>query len=217
MTARRVGWSLLFLAALPVGGAVGQLAQEPAEQSPAVAAESGDATAAEVGRLVVDPANGPMRLEVSLDERKLRVIQADSVLKSYPVAIGKAAHPTPRGKFGIRRVIWNPRWVPPNVGWARGKKARGPGDPNNPMGRVKLFFQEPDYYVHGTNNEESLGEAASHGCVRMANDDIVELARVVMENGGESRPPAWYTRVLNYVRSTSEVRLSEPVTLTVVR
>ena len=47
-----------------------------------------------------------------------------------------------RGDFSVRRVIWNPRWVPPNSKWARGKKPMGPG-PDNPMGRVKIFFKEP--------------------------------------------------------------------------
>ena len=171
--------------------------------------------AAAPGTLVADPAAGPLRLEVSLGDRVIRVLQRDSVLRSYPVAIGKPEHPTPRGQFAIRRVIWNPGWIPPAVAWARGKRARQPGDPENPMGRVKLFFSEPDYYIHGTNREESLGRAESHGCVRMANEDIVELARVVMQHGGEPRPADWFSRVVEYVRATREVKLSLPVDVTV--
>jgi lipoprotein-anchoring transpeptidase ErfK/SrfK len=156
-------------------------------------------------------ARGPLRLEVSLADRRLYVYQGGLELRSYPVAVGKHQHPTPQGEFRIRRVIWNPRWVPPKVGWARGKKPMGPGEPGNPMGRVKMFFQEPDYYIHGTNNEESLGEAASHGCVRMANEDIVSLAQLVMEHGGQPREPNWFQKILNRVRRSQEVRLPEPV------
>ena len=159
---------------------------------------------------------GPIRLEVDVSDRILRVIAADSVVKIYTVAVGASAHPTPRGSFSIRRVIWNPRWVPPNVPWARGKTPKEPGDPNNPMGRAKLFFMEPDYYIHGTENQASLGRAESHGCVRMANSDIVELAQMVMEHGGQPRPQSWFHRVLNVVRRTSEVQLSTPVSVVVV-
>ena len=159
---------------------------------------------------------GPIRLEVDISDRLLRVIAADEVVKTYTVAVGASAHPTPRGSFAIRRLIWNPRWVPPNAAWARGKTPKGPGDPGNPMGRVKLFFSEPDYYIHGTENQASLGRAESHGCVRMANSDVVELAQLVMEHGGEPRPQSWFQRILAMVRSSSEVRLSNPVSVIVV-
>lgn len=153
----------------------------------------------------------PLRLEVSLSERALSVYQGEELVKQYPVAVGKPAHPTPNGSFQIQRVIWNPRWVPPDAQWARGKQPRAPGDPLNPMGRVKMFFRTPDYYIHGTHQEDSLGQAESHGCVRMRNPDVIELAQLVMQHGGEPREPGWFQRVLNRVRSTSEVRLSQPV------
>src|SRR5687768_4839133 len=89
-----------------------------------------------------------IRLEVDLSERQLHVIEGGEVVQTYPVAIGKPSYPTPKGSFNIRRIIWNPRWVPPDSKWAKNKRARGPGDPANPMGRVKIFFSEPDYYIH---------------------------------------------------------------------
>ena len=142
--------------------------------------------------------------------------QGDELTRSYPVAIGQDRYPTPTGEFRIARVIWNPRWVPPESEWAKDETAKEPGDPGNPMGKVKIFFQDPDYYIHGTDAEDSLGEAASHGCLRMANADVVELARMVMEHGGENRSPNWFQRIINFVRSTEEVRLSEPIPLRVV-
>ena len=111
----------------------------------APAATGGDSSAA--------APSGPLVLEVSLSERTLRAVQGGTELARYPVAVGQPEHPTPQGEFGIRRIIWNPRWVPPRVPWARGKTPKEPGDPDNPMGRVKMFFQEPDYYIHGTSNE----------------------------------------------------------------
>src|SRR5688572_10249507 len=81
-----------------------------------------------------------LRLEVDLSARTLHVIEGGEVTQSYPVAIGKPSYPTPKGNFRIRRIIWNPRWVPPDSKWARNKTAKGPGEAGNPMGRVKIFF-----------------------------------------------------------------------------
>lgn len=190
-----------FLAGLMVGGA-GAVVQ-PAEAKAAVQ-NLAPATERDDFSIVVD-----------LSDRMLYVMDGEEVSREYRVAIGKPRHPTPRGSFNVRRLIWNPRWVPPDADWAREKRAREPGDPRNPMGRVKIFFQSPDYYIHGTRETDSLGEAESHGCIRMRNSDVIELARMVMENGGASRSPGWFQRVINRVRSTQEVRLSQPVQMRV--
>lgn len=154
-------------------------------------------------------------ITVDLSDRRLRMMIGDEEVASYPVAIGKDGHTTPTGTFRVRRMIWNPSWVPPDEPWARGRKPTPPGDPNNPMGRVKIFFAEPDYYIHGTSDEASIGRAASHGCLRMSNEDVIELAKLVMEHGGETRPPNWFRRVLNRVTDTQEVRLATPVPMRV--
>jgi lipoprotein-anchoring transpeptidase ErfK/SrfK len=160
-------------------------------------------------------ATAAIQLEVDLSDRMLHVIQGGEVTQSYPVAIGKPSYPTPRGSFRIRRIIWNPRWVPPDSKWARNKTAKGPGDPANPMGRVKIFFSEPDYYIHGTREVDSLGAAESHGCLRMRNSDVIELAQKVMAAGGQPVKQSFVRRVINRVRSTQEVRLSRPVPISV--
>lgn len=156
-----------------------------------------------------------MRLQVDLSERRLYVIENGEVSSSYPVAIGKPSYPTPRGTYNIRRIIWNPRWVPPDSKWAKNKTAKGPGEPGNPMGRVKIFFSEPDYYIHGTREVDSLGEAESHGCVRMRNADVISVAKRVMAAGGKPVKQSFVRSVINRVRSTREVRLSTPVPIEV--
>jgi len=88
---------------------------------------------------------------------------------------------TPRGSFEITRVEWNPWWIPPKSPWAAKEKITPPG-PDNPMGKVKLNFNEL-YFVHGSPFELSIGTAASHGCVRVKNADAIELARLVHEYG----------------------------------
>ena len=157
-----------------------------------------------------------LSIRVDLSARELSVIEDGAVTDVYPVAIGKPSYPTPTGAFKIRRIIWNPRWVPPDSEWARNKQPREPGDPANPMGKVKIFFSEPDYYIHGTHETDSLGQAESHGCLRMRNSDVLTLARRVMNAGGKPVSPSWVRRMVNRIRSTREVRLSAPVVVSIV-
>jgi len=157
-----------------------------------------------------------LRGRIDVSARKLYLEKDGEVIRTFDVAVGTSSHPTPRGSFTMRRVIWNPRWVPPDAAWARGKKAREPGDPRNPMGRVKVFFKEPDYYIHGTNEAGSIGTAASHGCVRMLNGDVIEFAKTLMEHGGAPVEPGLIQRLINRARSTREVRLTQPIPLRVV-
>lgn len=174
-----------------------------------------DGQAAAAQNLASATASGAFSITVDLSDRMLYVMEGEEVVREYRVAVGQPRHPTPTGSFSVRRLVWNPRWVPPDAEWAREKRAREPGDPRNPMGRVKIFFRAPDYYIHGTRETDTLGQAESHGCIRMRNSDVVELARMVMENGGEARSPGWFQRVINRVRSTVDVRLSRSVPLRV--
>jgi lipoprotein-anchoring transpeptidase ErfK/SrfK len=153
---------------------------------------------------------GTLELHVDVSGRELRTVLDGDEVRRYDIAVGKDDYPTPTGQFRIRKVIWNPSWVPPDSKWARNKSPKPPGHPQNPMKRVKMFFQEPDYYIHGTADDDSLGRAASHGCIRMDEEDATELAQLVMAHGGQPRPLPWYRRIFKR-RSTKVVLLSEPV------
>ena len=151
-----------------------------------------------------------LRLQVDLSERELVAILDGEELRRFTVAVGKDSYPTPQGNFKIRKVIFNPAWKPPDSKWAKGKTAKPPGHPENPMKLVKMFFQEPDYYIHGTGDRNSLGEAESHGCVRMSTNDVEELTRLVMEHGGKPMPEPWYRRIFRR-KTTKVVYLEMPV------
>lgn len=185
--------------------ATGMLVGGGGAATQAAAAERAETAAAQDGFHII----------VDLSDRMLYVTEDGETVREYQVAIGKPAHPTPTGSFRVNRLVWNPRWVPPDAEWARNRRPREAGDPRNPMGKVKIFFRAPDYYIHGTRETDSLGQAESHGCVRMRNADVIELARMVMENGGERRDAGWFRGVINRVRSTTDVRLSQPVSLRV--
>jgi len=137
-----------------------------------------------------------IRLKADLSDKILYVEQGGKVVKTYTFADGSAKYPTPKGTFKVGKVIWNPAWIPPDSKWARKKTAKDPGHPDNPMKLVKIFFKEPDYYIHGTDQLESIGSAASHGCLRMDPADAAELAIRVMEASGAPKNPDWYQNAM---------------------
>jgi lipoprotein-anchoring transpeptidase ErfK/SrfK len=117
------------------------------------------------------------RLEISLSRRKVTLYQENTPVKSYPIAIGRKGWETPTGNFQVMQMIQNPKWIHPFTG----EVVLG-GDPENPLGRYWIGFwtNGRDWIgFHGTPNPESVGTAASHGCIRMYNKDVEELFRQV--------------------------------------
>ena len=161
--------------------------------------------------------DGRVSLRADLSSRTLSVIGNDGVIKTFNVAIGTPNYPTPTGTYTIRKIVWNPSWNPPDSKWARKETAKGPGEKGNPMKVAKIFFKEPDYYIHGTGQVNSLGSAASHGCLRMHPDEVAELSQFLMNNGGQAREEGWFSRVIHMRWRTHTVYLSQPITLVVSR
>ena len=146
------------------------------------------------------PAAPPLQLVLNIPATRLDVFRGDSLLASFPVSVGRPGHETPTGSYRITHIVWNPWWHPPDRQWARGLKPHPPGA-DNPMGRVKMFFSNL-YYIHGTPDVADLGEPASHGCVRMANANALQVARLVQEYGA----PGTTADVGRYVAHPSMTR-----------
>lgn len=122
---------------------------------------------------ITDPQVAPLRLEISLSRRQLTLYQGQTRLRTYPVAVGRPGWETPTGQFHIREMIRNPAWKNPFTG-----AVIAGGHPRNPLGRRWIgFWSDGKNWVglHGTPNPDSIGQAVSHGCVRMYNHHIEEL------------------------------------------
>jgi murein L,D-transpeptidase YcbB/YkuD len=121
-----------------------------------------------------------LTIRVNVPAFRMDVMKDGEVIRTYSVGVGSSEFPTPLGAWTLKYIEWNPWWIPPDSPWARGEKRTPPG-PRNPMGRAKIGFL-PLYYMHG--NPGGIGAASSHGCVRMNNEDVQELARLVAEETG---------------------------------
>ena len=112
--------------------------------------------------------NAPKRtIVVSLEDRKLALLENGQVKKIYTVAVGKPSTPSPVGTFVIERRVMNPTY-------SHNGKVVPPG-PGNPVGTRWMGLSLHGYGIHGTNEPRSIGKAASHGCIRMAKPDLEEL------------------------------------------
>jgi hypothetical protein len=113
-----------------------------------------------------------VHLVLKLRQRRVYVHRGEEILASYPVAIGTADTPTPTGEFEVFQMIENPVWQNPWTG-----EVRSPGA-DSALGLRWIAFNEmPNGVIgfHGTPTVSSIGRAASNGCVRMHNADVVAL------------------------------------------
>jgi hypothetical protein len=160
------------------------------------------------------PPSTTLRLVASLSERWVKMYEADTLVWQYPISPGSDGYPTPPGNYLIRHLVWNPSWTPPpNAAWAKKYTPKGPGDPANPMKVVKIFFRDPDYYIHGTAETNKLGTPASHGCMRMDPEHVAEVARFLMEHGGQPRDENWFWRIIHFRSEEKSIYLKNPVPL----
>ena len=110
---------------------------------------------------------------VSLEDHKLALVEDGQVKKVYTVAVGKPSTPSPVGTFTIERRVANPTYQ-------HNGKIVPPG-PRNPVGTRWIGLSKHGYGIHGTNEPNSIGKAASHGCIRMAKADLEELYSLVAQ------------------------------------
>lgn len=120
---------------------------------------------------------------IKQSERKLYLTNGDGTAIRYPVAIGKTGKAW-RGQTFIEGKFVAPAWSPPES-VSRDHPELPPmipgGAANNPMGAAALTLKLSEIAIHGTSNKmrASVGTSASYGCIRMLNEDVVDLyARV---------------------------------------
>lgn len=105
-----------------------------------------------------------LRIVINVPARRLHLVEGERLVASYPVAVGRPSTPTPRGSFRILQMARDPTWAP------RGGPVVPPG-PRNPLGTRWMRITPSGYGIHATNDPGSIGQARSHGCIRMHRAD----------------------------------------------
>jgi lipoprotein-anchoring transpeptidase ErfK/SrfK len=127
-----------------------------------------------------DGRHAPGSIVVKTPERALYLVMPDGKALRYKVGVGREGFQWSGNGRISRKAEW-PDWRPPARMIAR-EKAKGnilpahmPGGPNNPLGARALYIGGTLFRIHGTNAAESIGGAVSSGCIRMLNNDVIDL------------------------------------------
>lgn len=132
-------------------------------------------------------------IQVDFRSAELKVLNDEGVIVAlYPVALPKKIPKLPQ-KGQVLRVERNPYWAPTKltrIAYFRKTGTELPplvrsGDRRNAMGKVKIYIKwegkniDKNVRIHGTNEPRSIGRRVSRGCIRMRNEDIENLARII--------------------------------------
>ena len=123
---------------------------------------------------------GSTYVVIRLKDRRLDVMGDDGTtpVESFPIAVGRAGHETPTGRFQVEEMIEHPDYqqVDPQDRWR--VLERIPPGPANPLGERWIGFAHGDGWtvgIHGTPHPQLLGRAVSGGCIRMRNADVIRV------------------------------------------
>lgn len=132
-----------------------------------------------------NPAFAARKVFVDTKERLLEVFENDQLVCVFPITPGSTALPAPVGTWKIVGIVTMP-WFRYDEGMLNhGVRTEEffnlPPGPNNLVGVLWTGLNKTGIGIHGTNNPETIGRAASHGCIRLANWDAARFKDVVSE------------------------------------
>jgi lipoprotein-anchoring transpeptidase ErfK/SrfK len=122
----------------------------------------------------------PGMIVISTQARRLYYVTGRGQAIEYPVGVGRPGFEWTGTKAITRKAEW-PSWTPP----AQMLKRRPDlprymsGGPDNPLGARALYLGSSLYRIHGSNEPDTIGQAVSSGCIRMTNEDVIDLYRRV--------------------------------------
>jgi len=168
----------------PGSDAAAVIANDLGEEADATDAKDPSAAESSATR---QPAPGenlpPVSLNVSVKENILTVHAGEKVIAAFPVTVGSQETVSPIGHWIVRAIAKWPNFRYDLKMLKEGERSSHfhllPPGPNNPVGVIWIALNKKGIGIHGTNDPESIGRNASHGCIRLANWDIVKLAGLV--------------------------------------
>jgi len=127
-----------------------------------------------------EAASTPIVIKIDTKINMLGVFQGEKLIAAYPVTIGSAHTVSPIGEWKVRGIAKMPPFRYDKEMLQHGRRSGNfhllPPGPRNPVGVMWIALNKKGIGIHGTNEPGSIGRAASHGCIRLANWDVVRLA-----------------------------------------
>jgi lipoprotein-anchoring transpeptidase ErfK/SrfK len=127
-----------------------------------------------------EAASAPIVIKIDTKTNMLGIFQGEKLIAAYPVTIGSSHTASPIGEWKVSRITKMPIFRYDKEMLQHGRRSGNfhllPPGPRNPAGVMWIALNKKGIGIHGTNEPGSIGRAASHGCIRLANWDIVRLA-----------------------------------------
>jgi lipoprotein-anchoring transpeptidase ErfK/SrfK len=118
----------------------------------------------------------PGTIVINTSERRLYYVMPDGKAMRYGVGVGRPGFDWAGSQSITRKAEW-PSWTPPSQMLKRRPDLPRfmPGGPENPLGARAMYLGSTLYRIHGSNEPETIGQAVSSGCIRMLNEDVIDL------------------------------------------
>ncbi|MDQ3711946.1 MAG: L,D-transpeptidase [Acidobacteriota bacterium] len=144
-------------------------------------ARSDKLTGGAIEKTALAGGGGNLKITVNVPAFQMTLWQDGKEVKTYSIGVGLKEYPIYVGFLRASAVIWNPSWIPPDSDWVSGSKKVKvgeiilPTDPRNPLGKMKIPLGS-GYLIHQAKGVGDLGSLVSHGCVRVLQADLYDLA-----------------------------------------
>lgn len=153
------------------------------DEVPSSAKSKGEEKPEEQNEGSVAAGQSGLRVNISVDEKMLEVREGERLLAAFPITPGSEALPAPKGEWKITEITWMPWFRYDEEMLEHGERSDEahniPPGPNNAVGIVWMALNKKGIGIHGTNNPDTIGRSASHGCIRLANWDAWKLGHLV--------------------------------------
>lgn len=155
-------------------------------------ARSDKFTGGKIDRASLQPGQADIKITVDVPAFHLTLWQNGKEVKTYEVGVGMKKYPIVIGQRRVTQVIWNPEWVPPDSEWVNESHSDveagehvPAGDKRNPLGKIKIPLGD-GFLIHQAARSSDLGHLVSHGCVRVRQEDLLDLASSIVTARGLS-------------------------------
>lgn len=148
-------------------------------------ARSDKLTGGKIEKTVLAAGEDNLKITINVPSFQMTLWQNGREVKTYPIGVGLKDYPVYIGFRQASSVDWNPVWIPPSSDWIEASTKVKPGeiilptDPRNPLGKVKIPLGY-GYLIHQAKGIQDLGSLVSHGCVRVMQSDLYDLAEKIV-------------------------------------
>src|SRR5688500_14284117 len=148
-------------------------------------ARSDKLTGGRIEKTLLENGDPDIKITINVPAFQMTLWQDGKEVKSYPIGVGLLEYPIIISRREASSIEWNPVWIPPSSDWIeRSSTVKAgeivlPTDPRNPLGKVKIPIGY-GYLIHQAKGPGDMGSLVSHGCVRVLQADVYDLAEKIV-------------------------------------